>query len=110
MWAHWRIPIDLMTSGAAVSLFQASHAASMISSQVSKTLFENQLARRYCQMFSTGFSSGERDGKKIIVMFFGMFSFSVVCQLARSNSWAFQGGGLFDLAGLFLSQHVVGDR
>ena len=33
-------------------------------------MFESQLARRYCQTFSTGFSSGERDGKKISVMFF----------------------------------------
>jgi len=31
--------------------------------------FESQLARRYCQTFSTGFSSGEREGSKIGVMF-----------------------------------------
>lgn len=45
----------------------------------------------YCQTFSTGFSSGARDGRKISVMFLGMSSFAVVCQPARSSSrtaWA----------------------
>ena len=37
----------------------------MIASKFSKTLLESQLARRYCQMFSTGFSSGAREGRKI---------------------------------------------
>jgi hypothetical protein len=37
--AHWRIPIDVMTSGLAMSLFQASQAASMISAYVSRTQF-----------------------------------------------------------------------
>lgn len=34
--------------------------------------------RRYCQIYSTGFSSGERDGRKISVMFFGTVSLLVV--------------------------------
>src|SRR5271165_719749 len=37
-------------------------------------------------MFSTGLSSGARDGSRIGVMFFGMLSFPVVCQPARSSS------------------------
>ena len=44
-------PIDVMVSGCAMSLFQASH--------------KSQLARKYCQIFSTGFSSGARDGSRI---------------------------------------------
>jgi hypothetical protein len=75
-----------MTVGVAVTLFQASQAASMMSSKVSKTRFESQLTRKYCQIFSTGFSSGAREGKKIRVMFFGMLSFSVVSHPARSRS------------------------
>ena len=56
----------------------------MMASYVSKTLFESQLARKYCQTFSTGFNSGARDGRKIGVMFFGILSLAVVCQPARS--------------------------
>src|SRR4051794_14467806 len=61
-----------MVRGWAMSLRQASQAASMISSSVLKTRFESQVWRRYCQMFSTGFSSGARDGSRMMVMFFGM--------------------------------------
>jgi hypothetical protein len=32
VYAHSRMPIDVMVAGSAMSLFQASHAASMISS------------------------------------------------------------------------------
>ena len=42
-------------------------------------------------MVSTGFSSGEREGRKIRVMFFGTTKAGVVCQPARSSSrtaWA----------------------
>jgi hypothetical protein len=53
-------------------LFQASQAASMISSKVSKTRLESQWARRYCQMFSTGFNSGAREGNSIKVMLAGI--------------------------------------
>jgi hypothetical protein len=52
-----------------MSLFQASQTASMIWSKVSKTRLESQLARRYCQMFSAGLSSGAREGSQIGVMF-----------------------------------------
>ena len=48
--------------------------------------FESQLARMNCQMFSTGFSSGDRDGRKISVMFEGTASAVVVCHPARSRS------------------------
>ncbi len=41
----------------------------MMSSKVSKTRLESQFARRYCQMFSTGLSSGAREGSQIGVMF-----------------------------------------
>lgn len=41
---------------------------------------------RYCQICSTGFNSGERDGRKISVMFFGTVSILVVCHPARSSS------------------------
>src|SRR3954464_8043994 len=39
-------------------------------------------------MFSTGFSSGARDGSRMMVMFFGMLRAPVVCQPARSSSSA----------------------
>ncbi len=52
---------------------------------------ESQVWRRDCQTFSTGFSSGAREGSKIIVMFFGTARAGVVCHPARSSSrtaWA----------------------
>jgi hypothetical protein len=49
-----------MVSGWAISRFQASQPAS-----VSKTRFDSQFWRRYCQTFSTGLSSGERDGSRM---------------------------------------------
>src|SRR3984957_3010813 len=61
---------------------------------VSKTVFESQFWRRYCQTFSTGFSSGAREGRKIGVMLSGTSSLLVVfvvCHPARSSSstaWA----------------------
>jgi hypothetical protein len=51
----------------------------------------SQLARRYCQMFSTGFSSGAREGRKIGVILLGTLSLAVVCHPARSSNstaWA----------------------
>jgi hypothetical protein len=45
------MPIDVMTSGSAMHVFHAWHAASMRWSQVSKTRFDSQLARMSCQMF-----------------------------------------------------------
>lgn len=47
---------------------------------------ESQLPRRYCQMFSTGLSSGARDGRKMSVMLFGTTRLPVVCHPARSSS------------------------
>lgn len=49
-----------------------------------KTRFESQFARRYCQIFSTGLSSGERDGRKTRERFFGTMSFSVVSRSKTS--------------------------
>jgi hypothetical protein len=52
-------------------------------------------------MFSTGFSSGARDGRKIGVMLLGTSSLAVVCHPARSSNrtvWA----ALGDVAGDFL--------
>lgn len=83
--------MDVIVSGRLTSLSQALQAASMMSLYVSKTWFESQLARMYCQMFSTGFSSGERDGKKISVILEGTTRLVVVCQPARSSNrtaWA----------------------
>ena len=46
---------------------------------------ESQVWRRYCQTFSTGLSSGAREGSQIGVMFSGMTRLGVVCQPARSK-------------------------
>jgi hypothetical protein len=51
-----------MVSSRAARLFQAEQVASMMCSMPSKTVLDSQLARRNCQTFSTGFSSGARDG------------------------------------------------
>ena len=69
----------------AMSLFQASQAASIMASKSSKTRFESQLARRYCQICSTGFNSGDREGSRIRVMLSGMSRLPVVCHPARSS-------------------------
>ena len=45
---------------------------------------ESQLARIYCEMFSTGLSSGSREGNRIGVMFVGMMGLLVACHAARS--------------------------
>src|SRR3954471_21406131 len=86
-----------MVRGWAMSLRQASQAASMISSSVLKTRFESQVWRRYCQMFSTGFSSGARDGSRMMVMLFGMLRAPVVCQPAVEQQRGM--GAPFDGAG-----------
>ena len=42
-------------------------------------------------MFSTGFNSGEREGSRMMVRFFGTLSLPVLCQPARSirtTPWA----------------------
>src|ERR1700735_2650952 len=104
--------MEVVVSGAAMSFRQASHAASMMASTFSKTRLESQFWRRYCQIFSTGFSSGAREGRKIGVMFSGTSSLPVVCHPARSSTrtacapsvvdrigleFAFGGGFTFDL-------------
>ena len=43
---------------------------------------ESQLSRMNCQMFSTGFSSGDFAGSGIRVMLLGTGSLAVVCQPA----------------------------
>ena len=43
-------------------------------------------------MFSTGFSSGDREGSRMMVRFLGTLSLSVLCHPARSirtTPWAF---------------------
>ena len=54
--------MDLILPGLLMSLFQASQQQSTISSSDWNTMLESQLSRMYCQMFSTGLSSGERGG------------------------------------------------
>src|SRR5215216_6279448 len=61
--------MEVMVLGFARRLRQASQAASTMASWLSKTRFESQFWRRYCQMFSTGLSSGAREGRKMSVMF-----------------------------------------
>src|SRR5215204_2476829 len=83
--------MEVMVLGFARRLRQASQAASTMASWLSKTRFESQFWRRYCQMFSTGLSSGAREGRKTRVMFFGTTRRPVVCQPARSRrstAWA----------------------
>ena len=52
---------------------------------------DSQFWRRYCQMFSTEFSSRDRDSNRMMVIFLGTFSLPVVCHPARSiisTTWA----------------------
>ena len=65
-----------------MSLFQASQHRVTMSSYDLKILLDNQLSRMNCQMFSTGFSSGDRGGSNKSVMFGGTTSLPVVCQPA----------------------------
>ena len=44
--------------------------------------FESQLSRMYCQIFSTGLSSGDLDGIGMRVMFAGTMSSRDKCQPA----------------------------
>ena len=52
-----------MVSGSPASAFQPSQQASRMAPQVSKTRLARWFRGRYCQMFPTGFSSGEYGGK-----------------------------------------------
>ncbi len=65
-----------------MSLFQASQHRATMSSYDLKTRLDSQLSRMNCQMFSTGFSSGDLGGKSRIVMLGGISSFPVVCHPA----------------------------
>ena len=62
MIAQCRRPIEAMRSNWAIRLFQTSPQASQISAEVSNTRFDSHVCRRYCQIFSTGFSSGDFGG------------------------------------------------
>lgn len=66
-----------MVCGMATRLFHAEQVASMICSILSKTVLGSQLSRRNCWIFSTGFSLGARDGRKIRLMLRGILQ--VVC-------------------------------
>ena len=57
-----------------MSLFQASQHRATISSYDLKVRLDNQLSRMNCQMFSTGFSSGDRGGSDRSVIFGGITS------------------------------------
>ena len=53
--------------------------------------FESQLSRMYCQIFSTGLSSGHFDGRARMVMLAGMSNLADRCHPARSTrrtAWA----------------------
>ncbi len=67
-----------------MSLFQASQHRATISLYDSKTRLDSQLSRMNCQMFSTGFNSGDLGGKSRIVMLGGIASLAVVCHPAWS--------------------------
>lgn len=75
-----------MTFGLSTSLRHALQAASTTPAQVSTTRLESQFERRYCQIGSTGFNSGDHDGGKISVTVFETVRWPVVCQPARSGS------------------------
>jgi hypothetical protein len=70
--------MDMIFQGCSINLFQASQLSVTMSSCDLKTLFDNQLSRMNCQMFSTGLSSGDRGGNGRSVMFAGISSFSVL--------------------------------
>jgi hypothetical protein len=74
-------------------------------------VFESQFWRRYCQTFSTGLSSGARDGRKIGVILAGTSSLPVVCHPARSSSstvWGARGDGARDFVEVKLHHVGVG--
>ena len=65
-----------------MSLVQASQHMATIPSYNLTVLFESQLTRMNCQMFSTGFNSGDLVVKSRSVMLGGVISLPVVCQPA----------------------------
>ena len=71
--------MDMIYQGFSINLFQASQMSVTMLSCYLKALFDNQLSRMNCQMFSTGLSSGDRGGTGRSVMFVGISSLFVVC-------------------------------
>ena len=71
--------MDIIFQGWSISLFQASEHIATISSYDLKTRLDNQFSRMYCQMFSTGLSSGDLGGRGRSVMLGGILSLPVVC-------------------------------
>ena len=74
--------MEMIVQGWSMSLFHASQQRATIWSWDLKILFDNQLSRMNCHMFSTGFSSGDLGGSGRRVMLGGMSSLSVVCHPA----------------------------
>ena len=73
-------PMEVIVSGWAMSFRQAAHAAIYDGVVVFEDrVFESQFYQRrvLCQTFSTGFSSGAREGRKIGVMLSGTSSLLV---------------------------------
>jgi len=64
----------MIVHGSAMSLFQASQQWSTMFVYERKMRFDSQLSRMYCQMFSTGLSSGHFGGSGTMVMFGGTIS------------------------------------
>ena len=74
-----------MRQGWSVSLVQAAQPWSRISPYEAKTRFEIQFSRRNGQTVSTGWSSGDRDGRGTSVMLAGPLSLFDWCQPAWSR-------------------------
>ena len=68
--------MDMIFRGRAMRLFQAPQQRATMSSQDLKTRLESQFSRMNCQIFSTGFSSGDLDGSGSKVMLLGTTSFA----------------------------------
>src|SRR3984893_18956646 len=85
------MPIDIIDHGRSPSLFQAClfqawQQWSRMSSEDLKMRLDSQLSRMYCQMFSTGLSSGDLGGSGIKVMLSGILSLAERCQPAWSST------------------------
>ena len=103
--------MDLMRSGSAINLFQASQMAWTMASSSSKTVLERKRCRRYCQTFSAGLSSGERGGRGSRVRLSGGLSFWVVCPsglVEDDHAMGSRGGLQGDLVELELHGGGVG--
>src|ERR1700748_2191880 len=85
LWTQSLRPTDMMVHGCAMSLFQASQQWSTMLVYDRKTRFDSQFPRMYCQMFSTGLSSGHFGGSGTMVMFGGTISRRDRCHPAWST-------------------------